>query len=41
MLILHIIATVLLVSLAWDVHRGTKQIIARTDALLRREPPPP
>jgi hypothetical protein len=41
MRILHLLATVVLAWLAWDVHRGTKQSIARTNALLRREPPPP
>lgn len=39
MLVLHLLATVILLCLAWDVHRGTRKMIATTDALLRREPP--
>ena len=39
MLVLHILATLVLLCLAWDVHRGTRQMIAKTDALLRRVPP--
>jgi len=48
MLVLHILSTVILLCLAWDVHRGTKEIIATaedihrtTDELLRRVPPTP
>ena len=46
LLILHLLSTVILLCLAWDVHRGTRQMIAiaedihrKTDALLRRAPP--
>jgi hypothetical protein len=48
MLVLHLLSTVILLCLAWDVHRGTKEIIAiaaeihrKTDALVRRVPPTP
>jgi|RhiMethySRZTD1v2_1073278.scaffolds.fasta_scaffold3013364_2 hypothetical protein len=47
MLVLHLLATVILLCLAWDVHRGTRQMIVmaadihrKTDELLRRVPPP-
>ena len=46
--VFQLLTTLFLGVMAWDVHRGTRQILARakairaqTDALLRRESPSP